>query len=949
MKRKLHITYHSTPLRVLGMTVFIWSYFSFSLLIPATSTTVKEGEQESNKKGISDTETLRLLSTSKHPSNIFKTTHRELEDYAVLQIDKRGNLSSEFTICSTLYTAMHSDHYLLVLLDKSDDIFVRTYAWNPVNGDDYTSETGFGVQNIEYHENGLSRIPKVFPNQWLRSCVAFSMLSGSVSLVIDGILVDNTTSDALKKAADKSPPSLAGKIIIGAVKSSAGWHSISQKVTSINVFSSAMSVEAMITNTAANSKNCDGEGDYLKWEDMEWEIHGDIHVETVTEEPCTKEPRMNLFPTQFVKMSDCMHHCQKLGGRAPKVISYRQWQELQRFMWLNYFSRREGALKLLDGVWLSISDIEKEGEWRDYYTGERIEYDGPFEGGHPDGGEKQKCVVQSSTDIWNDVDCYAKKWNNPCVCSHDRRPSLRLRGICPDSALDHLYIPRNHILGQLRYVSSMGSVISYTENKKVWILNKTGSDITGYSTSSKVSFSLGKHIWTIENDTYTCGQGKPYARQLKLTNCVDGEFTCSSGQCVKMEERCDQLVHCRDGSDERNCQMLVLSEGYNKKIPPITLINSSLVDVKVNVSITLLKIVDVNEVRHSIEIQFKIEIGWYERRANYNNLKQKSAMNVLAMNDVESLWLPLLTYANTDKKETTRLSVSNEWSTSVKVIREGGLTRGGIELVDEVEIFKGDQNQLVMRQVYTKTFQCQYDFALYPFDTQTCAIKMDTSEEDLDVVKLIPNKLVMDEDTDLTLFGIQSWNLEYTNATHEKDGVLMRLSLKRKVMNELLTTFLPTILLMTITFATTFFKPFFFEAALGVNLTTMLMMTTISIGKMQTLPTTAYIRMIDVWLVFCQLVPFVEVILLTAQECYRVEEQEGQDVGANKKKVGTGLTEVVPGAKLVQEKNIDIAIPSEGPEDSPKRKLQQLKNLGILHFQGANFDLPMFQRKKLCQ
>ena len=71
---------------------------------------------------------------------------------------------------------------------------------------------------------------------------------------------------------------------------------------------------------------------------------------------------------------------------------------------------------------------------------------------------------------------------------------------------------------------------------------------------------------------------------------------------------------------------------------------------------------------------------------------------------------------------------------------------------------------------------------------------------------------------------------------------------------------------MIITFATTFFKSFFFEAALSVNLTTMLIVTTISIGKMQTLPTTAYIRMIDVWLVFCQLVPFAEVILLTAQE-----------------------------------------------------------------------------------
>ena len=102
----------------------------------------------------------------------------------------------------------------------------------------------------------------------------------------------------------------------------------------------------------------------------------------------------------------------------------------------------------------------------------------------------------------------------------------------------------------------------------------------------------------------------------------------------------------------------------------------------------------------------------------------------------------------------------------------------------------------------------------------------------------------------------------------------MKMNLKRKVMNELLTTFLPSILLMIITFATTFFKPFFFEAALSVNLTTMLMMTTISIGKMQTLPTTAYVRMIDVWLVFCQLVPFAEVILITALESYRDRDGE---------------------------------------------------------------------------
>ena len=49
----------------------------------------------------------------------------------------------------------------------------------------------------------------------------------------------------------------------------------------------------------------------------------------------------------------------------------------------------------------------------------------------------------------------------------------------------------------------------------------------------------------------------------------------------------------------------------------------------------------------------------------------------------------------------------------------------------------------------------------------------------------------------------------------------------------------------------------------------MLVMTTIFIGEMQMLPTTAYIKMIDIWLVFCQLVPFSEVVLLTATEFYR--------------------------------------------------------------------------------
>ena len=97
--------------------------------------------------------------------------------------------------------------------------------------------------------------------------------------------------------------------------------------------------------------------------------------------------------------------------------------------------------------------------------------------------------------------------------------------------------------------------------------------------------------------------------------------------------------------------------------------------------------------------------------------------------------------------------------------------------------------------------------------------------------------------------------------------------MKRKITSEMMTIYFPTLLLTAITFATTFFKPFFFEAALSVNLTTMLVMTTIFISKMEGLPPTSDVKMIDIWLILCQIVPFTQVVLLTAMEYHRKDGQ----------------------------------------------------------------------------
>ena len=133
-----------------------------------------------------------------------------------------------------------------------------------------------------------------------------------------------------------------------------------------------------------------------------------------------------------------------------------------------------------------------------------------------------------------------------------------------------------------------------------------------------------------------------------------------------------------------------------------------------------MKVVEIEEVDHSIHLQFQISLSWKENRVKYHNLKSKASLNALTDEDIKTIWLPRIVYDNTDQKEVTRLGEygNGEWDTIVTVTRENQFTRSGLEGVDEAEIFEGAKNRLTMNQTYTWEFQCKYELQRYPFDTQ---------------------------------------------------------------------------------------------------------------------------------------------------------------------------------------------------------------------------------------
>ena len=159
------------------------------------------------------------------------------------------------------------------------------------------------------------------------------------------------------------------------------------------------------------------------------------------------------------------------------------------------------------------------------------------------------------------------------------------------------------------------------------------------------------------------------------------------------------------------------------------------------------------------------------------------------------------------KKAQNLGKIGNGKPVRVVVERNENGTPTGLETVDKTELFKGEENSLVMFQTYTHDFQCSFDLKKYPFDTQTCSIEMAMGPLDEASVRLFPDKMHMNQSLNMAIFQIKNWTLHEETYDNGRTTLKMTMILKRKITSELMTTYFPTLLLTATTFATTFFNP----------------------------------------------------------------------------------------------------------------------------------------------
>jgi len=416
---------------------------------------------------------------------------------------------------------------------------------------------------------------------------------------------------------------------------------------------------------------------------------------------------------------------------------------------------------------------------------------------------------------------------------------------------------------------------------------------------AKTTYPFGLYRWRTDQDE--CIHGKEKI-QLNLTPCNEQSFNCNDGTCIDLGKRCDLNIDCPDSSDEMNCTFLEKPSWYLTDVSPPKNKGSEVNEISVN--ITMYNILHVDVVESRIETQFQLKLSWFDSRLKFRGLKEMEHKNWVTKD--ENIWKPQIRFHNTENKATT-LDDSKSWTTIQKL---GSSKISPYTSLENMQHFEGSENKLTQTRTYNVNFICIYDLTWYPLDSQVCYMNISLlRQEDQFTLKLLKPELVnYTGPKDLLEYGFKSISVSDAVFADGMEGVSVKIIFKRNIFSHFMTVYVPTVLIILVSYLTTFFNnQKWFGHIITINLTAMLVMTTMLTSIVGNLPTTADIKFIDFWMLFCLTIPVLEIVLHTVEDHFiRKEKADAEELSGSRRVSDTFLSVNMRTIKILPADSLEV-------------------------------------------
>ena len=191
-------------------------------------------------------------------------------------------------------------------------------------------------------------------------------------------------------------------------------------------------------------------------------------------------------------------------------------------------------------------------------------------------------------------------------------------------------------------------------------------------------------------------------------------------------------------------------------------------------------------------------------------------MNNLLPEESRSVWYPYLVSNNVRTDDNLR-------KTEAPDIHEVIPNENFIFVAsDNMHVFNGSENALSLTKERNVDWKCVYEYHWYPFDSQVCRLEYISLRPSTD---LNPTHLQYNPNISLARYTLSKIRM-CKSTIHSMKAIIAEVTLGRPIISNLLTVFVPTVLLLIISFSARFFTEEYMDMVIQVNLTILLVLAT---------------------------------------------------------------------------------------------------------------------------